>query len=271
MPAVSGDFVSMRSAPRAWLPLIVVLPTLLVFARPLFRDEQFAYRDAGSFYYPFYQRIQEQWSSGQRPPLWDPAQNGGIPLLGNPTAAVLYPGKVVYAILPFPWANRVYLVGHVLIAFATMSFFLKKLRLSPEAATIGGLSYAFGGPVLFQTCNVIYLVGAAWLPLSFLAMERWVRRGERRGISLLALSMSLQILGGDLEIVYLTGIIAALLGVGIHCRPLQVSPLEKQLLILLAAWTTSVLGLAVAGRPFTDGSHRGSCDGSCRRSRSSAS
>ncbi len=35
-----------------------------------------------------------------------------MPLVGNPTAAVLYPGKVIYALLPYPWAARVYVVFH---------------------------------------------------------------------------------------------------------------------------------------------------------------
>ena len=37
-------------------------------------------------------------------PLWEPEENAGMPLLGNPTAAVLYPGKLIYAVLPYPWA-----------------------------------------------------------------------------------------------------------------------------------------------------------------------
>ena len=36
--------------------------------------------------------------------------NAGMPLLGNPTAAVLYPGKLVFAILPDAWAARIYVV-----------------------------------------------------------------------------------------------------------------------------------------------------------------
>ena len=31
-----------------------------------------------------------------------------MPLLGNPTAAVLYPGKLVFAVLPYPWAANLH-------------------------------------------------------------------------------------------------------------------------------------------------------------------
>ncbi len=42
-------------------------------------------------------------------------------------------------------------------------------------AGLAALTYTFGAPVLFQYCNIIYLVGAAWLPLGFLAIDRWIR------------------------------------------------------------------------------------------------
>ena len=43
-----------------------------------------------------------KWNQG-RWPLWEPEENAGMPLLGNPTAAVLYPGKLVFAVLPYAW------------------------------------------------------------------------------------------------------------------------------------------------------------------------
>src|SRR4051794_41874744 len=89
---------------------------LAFFGRVLLDGHQFAYRDAAHFYYPLYQRVQQEWREG-RIPLWEMEENAGMPLLGNPSAAVLYPGKLVYAVLPYPWAARMYIVLHVLLAF----------------------------------------------------------------------------------------------------------------------------------------------------------
>ena len=58
----------------------------------LFLDRQFGFRDAAHYYYPLNQRVQEEWNQG-RWPLWEPEENAGMPLLGNPTAAVFYPGN----------------------------------------------------------------------------------------------------------------------------------------------------------------------------------
>ena len=72
------------------------------FGDALFRGRQFGYRDAGHFYYPLYERVQQEWNAG-RWPLWEPEENAGMPLLGNPTAAVLYPGKVIFALFLIRW------------------------------------------------------------------------------------------------------------------------------------------------------------------------
>ena len=58
--------------------------------------------------------------AGRRWPLWDPWQNGGQPLLGNPMSAVLYPGKLVYWLVPYAWGSRLYVIGHTVLAFAGM-------------------------------------------------------------------------------------------------------------------------------------------------------
>jgi hypothetical protein len=127
----------------------------LVFAcygAALVRGEQFAYRDAAHFYYPLYQRVQAEWGAG-RWPLWELEENGGMPLLGNPTAAVLYPGKVLYAISTYPWGARLYVVAHTLLAFAGMFVLMRSWGTSATGAAIAGLGYAFGVPILFQYCS----------------------------------------------------------------------------------------------------------------------
>src|ERR1700726_3251131 len=89
------------------------------FSPVFFSDRQFGFRDAAHYYYPLYQRVQKEWNDG-RLPLWEPEENAGMPLLGNPTAAVLYPGKVIYAALPYAWGTRVYVIAHVALAFGAM-------------------------------------------------------------------------------------------------------------------------------------------------------
>jgi len=190
------------------LPIVCLAALLLIcFHRVLFGGHQFAYRDAAHYYYPLYERVQHEWDQG-RWPLWEPEENSGMPLLGNPTAAVLYPGKVLYALFPYAWGARLYIIAHVVLAFGAMMALMRSWRASWTAAGLSALAYAFSGPILFQYCNVIYLVGAAWLPLGFLAVDRWTRLGSRRALLGLAFVLAMQTLGGDPQSAYLLGLCA---------------------------------------------------------------
>jgi hypothetical protein len=197
------------------LILICFLALVLsCYAPALFRNRQFGYRDAAHFYYPLYERVEREWKEG-RWPLWEPEENAGVPLLGNPTAAVMYPAKVIYAVLPYPWAARIYVVAHTALAFLAMLALSRSWGTSWVGSALSALAYAFGAPILFQYCNIIYLVGAAWLPLGIRAIDRWVRLGRRLGMLELAIVLAMQILGGDPQAAYLLGLAGGCYALGL--------------------------------------------------------
>jgi hypothetical protein len=168
----------------------------------LFLGAQFGYQDAADFYYPLYQRVQQEWSAG-RFPLWEPEENGGMPLLGNPTSAVLYPGKLIYAVLPYPWAARIYPLAHILLAAFGTYALARFSSVSPTGASVAMLGYACGAPLVHSTSNVIFLVGAAWTPFAWLAIDGWIRLERLRYLLGLGMILGLQILGGDPQAAYL--------------------------------------------------------------------
>ncbi len=181
---------------------------LLCYAPALFLGRQFGYRDAGHYYYPLNERVQKEWNEGRWPPLWEPEENAGMPLLGNPTAAVLYPGKLVFAFLPYEWGARVYIVMHSALAFFAMLVLMRSWAVSWFGSALSALAYAFGAPILFQYCNIIYLIGAAWLPLGFHGVDQWIRLGRRWGLLELAFVLAMQVLGGDPQMAYLIGLMS---------------------------------------------------------------
>src|SRR5258708_1211863 len=95
----------------AWAIGLACLTALVAacFGGVLFGGRQFAFRDSARFYYPLYFRVQQEWAAG-RIPLWEPGENGGTPLLGSPMAAVLYPGKILFALVAYPWGARLYII-----------------------------------------------------------------------------------------------------------------------------------------------------------------
>jgi hypothetical protein len=207
-------FLAMRRL-STLIGLACGLALLLYVYRPvLFFGEQFGFRDAAHFYYPLYERVQAEWNAG-RWPLWDADENAGMPLLGNPTAAVLYPGKLIYAAMPYPWAARLYAVAHTVLAFLGMIALMRSWGTSRTGSAIAGLAYAFGAPILFQYCNIIYLVGAAWAPWGFLAVDGWLRRNRPGSLAGLAVVLAMQVLGGEPESAYLIGLCAGAYAIGL--------------------------------------------------------
>jgi hypothetical protein len=203
-----------RHLGKTLLAAACVVGLILACFGPAFDDaRQLAYRDFSDFYYPIYQRVQQEWEAG-RLPLWASEENGGSPMLGNPTSAVLYPGKLIYAALPYPRAAKAYVVAHVLLAFGAMVALLRRSGVSAIGSTLGGLAYAFGAPVLTQYSNIVFLVGAAWMPLGFLFADGWVRLRRPRALAGLALVLAMQVLGGDPEAAYLTAFASAAYALG---------------------------------------------------------
>ena len=184
------------------------------YGNVLIRGKQFAYRDAAHFYYPLYQLVEREWDA-HRWPLWETEENAGMPLLGNPTAAVFYPGKLIYRMFPYDVGARLYVVAHTILAFAGMLALCRSWKTSWTGSTLAALSYAFAAPILFQYCNIIYLVGAAWTPLGFRAVDRWLRLGKHWALLELAVVLTMQTLGGDPESSYIIGICAGGYAVGL--------------------------------------------------------
>ena len=205
---VSG---SRLSASRVALGLV-----LCIFRPVLFEGRQLAFRDSAYYYYPLYLRVQQEWHAG-RIPLWDPGQNAGMPLLGNPTAAVLYPGKILHAVLPYPWAVRLYTIAHVLVAFAGMVALGRTLGLSWVGANLAGLGYGFG----VRSSSSTATSSTWWEPPGFpgaCAIDWLLRQGKGRGGLELSAVLALQVLGGDPEAAYLTGLCGVLYAVMLAMR-----------------------------------------------------
>jgi hypothetical protein len=189
---------------QRWIPALALIGLFLAcHGWALSPYHQYGFRDAGHFYYPLNERVQMEWDAG-RWPLWEPEENGGMPLAGNPTAAVFYPLKLVFFVLSYPWAARVYILMHQILAWFAMRWLAREMKRSNVASWIAATSYAFGIPVLYQYCNIIFLIGAAWMPLGMGFGWRWIE--NRRSLDLigLAVTIALQILGGDPQTGYFT-------------------------------------------------------------------
>ncbi len=128
----------------------------------------------------------------------------------------------------------------------------RSLGVSGAGSMLAGLGYAFGAPGLLLYGNVIFLVGAAWLPWGLRAIDRLLRQQQRSAVAGLATVLALQVLGGDPEAAYLTCLAGAGYGIALERVTRPGSPSRWVWVLVSAAlcvWVSMTLGLASA-RPM---------------------
>lgn len=190
---------------RSYLPyLLIVVAVLGLFGPVLFLDRSFAMRDAAHFYHPLFEWTTSQWRSG-RFPLWNPYENCGIPLLADASSSLLYPPKLLFLLpVDFNLLYKVYVVGHVFWAAWGMFRLGKAWDRSDPASTLAAIAYACGGNVAFQHCNVVFLIGAAWLPWALCELTHLLEGSGLNWPALrrLGIILALMVLGGDPQMAY---------------------------------------------------------------------
>lgn len=184
--------------------LVVGLGFVWLFWPVLFEGKNFSFRDAGHYYYPLFQSIQAEWNEG-RVPLWSEQQNGGQSIAANPTTAVFYPPKLVFFVLPYALAFKTYVLMHWWIALGSCVACARFLGADRWGAYAGGFAYASSGFVLFQTSNLVYHCGAAWIPLGALFGIQLLRGPRMVAFVGLAFSLAMQVLCGDVQTAYCLG------------------------------------------------------------------
>lgn len=195
---------------RHWPAMLIGSIWLWMFWPMISGQTVCGFRDSAYLYYPLFKWIDSVWASGEIP-LWNPYCNYGLPVVGDGSSSVFYPGKLIFLcrFLSYPSRYGIYLSIHVLIAAVGAYRFARTMKANQAGATLAAISYAFGGSVLFQVTNVIYLVSAAWLPFALHLVWRGILGGDWRSTVWTGVICSLMILGGDPQMVYHVGLIAA--------------------------------------------------------------
>src|SRR5215213_683807 len=181
----------------------------LAFPAVFLGSESFFYRDMGLFSYPIAHAHREAFWRGEIP-LWNSLSNCGIPFLAQWNTLVLYPGSLVYLILPLPWSMNLFLFAHLFFAAAGMYALARAWTQDRFAASVAGLLFAWNGFTLHALMWPAIIAALAWMPWAVLALQRAWNEGGARRIVLAALAASMQMLTGAAEIILLTWMFAGL-------------------------------------------------------------
>jgi Bacterial membrane protein YfhO len=212
----------------------------LVFWRPLF-FETFFFRDLHLLFYFQRLKVAESLASGHLP-LWDSTLHGGQPLLANVNNTALYPGNLLFLVLPPLTAFNFEIVLHLALAGTATYVLARALDLKPPAALVAALVYEFCGPSLSALNLLNRLTAIPWTPLMFLFWHLFLVERRARWFAAAACVGAVQILAGFPELTVFT---FALLGV--WSLPAEASEIPKRnRLALLLGLVLTVAGLAAA-------------------------
>jgi len=166
----------------------------------------FAVYDPVFQFVPWLQFARRELLSG-RLPLWNPHQDGGVPLLGNMISALMSPLLWPALLLGvFPGWN-LSLLARVLFALAAAYVWLRDLGRSRPAAGLGAVSFALSGSFIAWLGHP-HTATIAPVPLLLLFARRVARGGTRRARIGLAVTTFLVLAGGHPETQMMAAVLA---------------------------------------------------------------
>lgn len=211
-------------------------------------EQTFFFRDFGVLGYPFTYFHHDQFAQGNYLPLWNPYSNCGAPFLAQWGTMTLYPGSLVYLLLPMPWSVNVFCLLHLLLGGVGMYQLAHHWTANRFAASMAGFTFICGGFALSSLQWPNYMVAIGWLPWILLTVERAWQQGGRWTIAAV-LAASMQMLAGVPEFVIMTWLlIGALLLVQLLQKQAPPKAISRMVLVVIL-----VSGLcAVQLLPFMD-------------------
>jgi hypothetical protein len=208
MNSENGDSLERWLRP---LPFGVFLALALFacFPQVLLGFESFFTRDYGVLAYPNIQFHRDCFWRGELP-MWNPYSNCGQPFLAQWGTMTLYPGALIYLLLPLPWSLSLFCFAHVWLGGFGMYLLARHWTNNNFAGALAGTTYVFNGIMFASFVWPNYLVTLGWMPFVVLLAERAWREGGRWLVGA-ALVATLQMLSGAPEVILLTWLIVAAL------------------------------------------------------------
>ena len=141
-------------------------------------------------------------------PLWNPYLFSGMPLLASFSFQILYPLNWIYFFMPVKFAMGYQFIMHSILMGIFFYYFARHLRLSRQAAFIGGLLFMFSGHLI----SLIYpghggkIFTITWLPLALLFLDRALEDKPFYNLTLMGLIVGLMFFAGHIQIMFYCGI-----------------------------------------------------------------
>ncbi|MBA3066373.1 hypothetical protein FP828_07775, partial [bacterium] len=151
--------------------LIILGAVILFFSGIVFSSLTFFMRDTLIQFFPWNFFKSACLSKGIIP-FWNPFSHCGMPFAASMQPAVYYPPNIIFYVLNFVTAYKIYIVFHIFIAFISMFLLMRETGLDDEASFLSGMIFAFNGYILTKIEFLSVLGTSVWLPAAFLILMK---------------------------------------------------------------------------------------------------
>ncbi len=152
------------------MAVLVIVP-VVTFSVPALAGHPLVSTDDVIQNYPLRVLVARNLNHGHLP-LWNPYIWSGTALLGGLNAGALYPGTLLFTVLPSEAAWVVNEIAVYVVGALGVYVFLRRSRLSVGAAFLGSLSFTVGGFMSAQLGHIDLVQGASLVPWMLVALQR---------------------------------------------------------------------------------------------------
>ncbi len=154
------------------------------------------YMDPMTQFVPIRVFIKNSISSGIFP-LWNPYQAGGVTVIGNPQAALLYPINLILDLLfPINYSYGLSNFLHFLLGGLFLYLFLRSLNIKRASAILAGLCFSLSGFLLPKIALPPMLQTMIWFPLMLYGVEKVSQDFNFKNLFILSFSILFSSLSG---------------------------------------------------------------------------
>jgi len=204
-PATTSAALSDWFTPKRFALLLLAF-LLAAFPDVFLLGKSFFFRDYAFFTSPLAFYHKECFWRGELP-FWNGYHNLGQPFLAQWNTMALYPGSLIYLLLPLPWSLNLFCLVHLFLGGMGMYFFARHLLNHPFAAAFAGLAYVFNAFTLNCLMYPHNIAALSWLPWILWSTKLACRNGGR-ALPLAMLAGAMQMLTGGAEITLQTWLLA---------------------------------------------------------------
>jgi Bacterial membrane protein YfhO len=140
---------------------------------------------------------------------------GGVPHLGNPSAAALYPPNLLTLVLGTNRAMGVIVAAHVVLLGVGMVLLARRLDLSRLGATAAGVIVMSAGATLTKTIQYEQILVLAWMPMLLVSIHAVLTSTRPwRAMAAMSATTALILLAGHPQLVYESVVLAVAATIG---------------------------------------------------------